>query len=96
MLKIRPNCEHCGTKLPNTSKDAMICSFECTYCKTCASTIFKNVCPACGGNFEKRPIRPAIMVRKYPASLDKLIDPKNLQKAHRLINKYANISPEKR
>ncbi len=96
MLEIRPNCEHCGKSLPNISTEAMICSFECTYCEKCVSTIFKNVCPTCGGNFEKRPIRPAVMVRKYPATLDKLIDPKDLQKAQRLIDKYANISPEKR
>ncbi|MFB0937817.1 MAG: hypothetical protein ACJAV9_000756 [Urechidicola sp.] len=29
MLDIRPNCEHFGKDLSNTSSDAMICSFEC-------------------------------------------------------------------
>ena len=28
MLEIRPNCEHCGKDLPNTSTEAMICTFE--------------------------------------------------------------------
>jgi hypothetical protein len=96
MLEIRPNCEHCGKNLPNTSTEAMICSFECTYCKNCAITLFKNVCPTCGGNFESRPIRPAIMVRKYPVSKEKIIDPKDLSKAEKLITKYGNIPPEKR
>ncbi len=96
MLDIRPNCEHCGKNLQNTSTEAMICSFECTYCTECATIIFKNVCPTCGGNFEKRPIRPIIMARKYPVSIDKIIEPKSLVKAQKLINKYQNIPPEKR
>ena len=96
MLEIRPNCEHCGKDLPNASTEAMICSFECTYCTKCALTVFENVCPTCGGNFEKRPIRTVIMVRKYPVSTDKLIEPKDLEKAQKLINKYQNIPPEKR
>ncbi|WP_296635587.1 DUF1272 domain-containing protein [Polaribacter sp.] len=45
----------------------MICSFECTYCKTCAIEIFKNVCPSCSGNFVKRPIHALNMIEKYPA-----------------------------
>ncbi len=96
MLEIRPNCEHCGKDLPNISTEAMICSFEFTYCTECAITVFKNVCPTCGGNFEKRPMRPAIIVRKYPVSTNKLIAPKDLEKAQKLINKYRDISLEKR
>lgn len=80
MLEIRPKCEHCGKNLPNTSTEAMICSFECTYCANCTTNIFKNVCPTCGGNFEKRPIRPAVMVRKYPVLTEELIAPKDLVK----------------
>ena len=96
MLEIRPNCEHCGKDLPNTSTEAMICSFECTYCANCATGIFKNVCPTCGGNFEKRPVRPAIMARKYPVLTDKLIAPKDLEKAQKLIDKYGDVAPQKR
>jgi uncharacterized protein len=36
--------------------DAMICSFERTWCAECAQTL--GVCPNCGGNFTPRPIRP--------------------------------------
>ncbi len=96
MLEIRPNCEHCGKDLPNTSTEAMICSFECTYCAECAITVFENVCPTCGGNFEKRPIRPAIMARKYPVSTDKIIKPKDLEKAQKLIDRYKNKIPNER
>jgi len=96
MLDIRSNCEHCGKNLPNTSTEAMICSFECTYCNECAINVFENVCPTCGGNFEKRPIRPNVMTRKYPVSTDKLIEPKDLKKAQKLIDKYGDVPPEKR
>lgn len=96
MLEIRPNCEHCGKDLPNTSVDAMICSFECTYCKDCAFEVFENVCPSCGGNFVSRPIRPSKMIKKYPASEKRVYAPKDVNKAKRLADLLKNIQPSKR
>ncbi len=96
MLEIRPNCEHCNKSLSNTSTEAMICSFECTYCRKCAITIFENVCPSCAGNFVPRPIRPSKMVEKYPVSTTKVFVPKDLEKAKRLSDKFKHIVPEKR
>lgn len=96
MLEIRPNCEHCNKALPNTSTDAMICSFECTYCKECALEIFENVCPSCSGNFIERPIRPKKMIEKYPASAKQVFKPKDLEKAKLNSDTFKNISPEKR
>ena len=96
MLEIRPNCEHCNKDLPNTSTEAMICSFECTYCKECAIEIFKNVCPTCAGNFVKRPIRPSKMIEEYPVSIEQVFAPKDLEKAKKLSDKYKNKAPEKR
>ena len=96
MLEIRPCCEHCGKDLPNTSTEVMICSFECTYCQDCALGLFENVCPSCGGNFEKRPIRPSKMIKKYPASTKGVFLPKNLIEAGRLTERYKMIKPEKR
>lgn len=58
MLEIRPNCEYCDKDLPPDASDAMICSYECTFCANCAGTVLENVCPNCGGGFENRPIRP--------------------------------------
>ncbi|MEN9867790.1 MAG: hypothetical protein RL748_3380 [Pseudomonadota bacterium] len=58
MLELRPNCELCDRDLPADSKDARICTYECTYCVNCVETILHNVCPTCGGGFEARPIRP--------------------------------------
>lgn len=74
MLELRPNCEHCNQLLPPNSLDAMICSFECTFCKNCVQSFLKNVCPNCGGGFTQRPIRPAKdrsngnYLGNYPAS----------------------------
>ena len=96
MLELRPNCEHCGKDLPNISTDAMICSFECTYCAQCALEIFKNVCPSCAGNFAKRPIRPTSAIVKYPAFTERVFDPKDLDKANKQTEKFKNILPEKR
>lgn len=59
MLELRPACEHCATRLPPASADARICSFECTFCASCADTLLQQVCPNCGGNLVPRPIRPA-------------------------------------
>ena len=96
MLEIRPNCEHCGKDLPNTSTEAMICSFECTYCATCALGIFENVCPSCTGNFVPRPIRPSKMVEKYPASTEKVFKPKDVERAKHRSDKYKNTAPNQR
>lgn len=58
-LELRPTCEHCNKPLPPDSTEAMICSFECTFCSACVDKVLANVCPNCGGGFERRPIRPA-------------------------------------
>jgi hypothetical protein len=59
MLELRPSCEHCNKTLPPESSEAMICSYECTFCRRCVSQVLQNVCPNCGGGFVPRPIRPA-------------------------------------
>lgn len=58
MLELRPTCENCNRPLPPDSSDARICTFECTFCATCANGPLGNVCPNCGGGFERRPVRP--------------------------------------
>ena len=82
MLEIRPNCENCNKNLPFDAEDAVICTFECTYCSACASGILKNVCPNCGGNFSKRPIRPKQLLEKYPASNKRIFKPVNIVAHH--------------
>ena len=68
MLELRPNCECCDKDLSPTSTEAMICTFECTFCRTCADNVLQGVCPNCGGNFTVRPVRPAQLLERYPAS----------------------------
>ena len=67
MLELRPDCERCGKDLPPESADAHICTFECTFCTDCV-TAMDGICPNCGGNLERRPIRPAALLEKYPPS----------------------------
>ncbi len=96
MLEIRPCCEHCGKQLPNHSREAMICSFECTYCKSCALDVFENVCPSCGGNFCERPIRPHKHLEKYPPVSQRIFQPKDVAKTRERSKILKKIPPEKR
>ena len=68
MLELRPDCECCGTDLPPGSSEARICSFECTFCRSCVETRLGGACPNCGGEFVPRPVRPAAALERYPAS----------------------------
>ena len=76
MLELRPNCECCDKDLPNGAPDALMCTFECTFCATCAETRFGGRCPNCGGDLVRRPTRPAALLAKFPPSA------KRVTKAH--------------
>jgi hypothetical protein len=56
-LDMRPECERCGVQLSHDS-DAVICSFECTFCGECAESL-ASICPNCGGELVARPKRMA-------------------------------------
>ncbi len=73
MLELRPNCECCDKDLPPDSMEAMICSFECTFCTSCITNIFYNMCPNCGGNSLPRPTRVGGALERNPVSSDKRI-----------------------
>lgn len=75
MLALRPNCECCDRDLPPQSGEARICTFECTFCADCAEGRLGGVCPNCGGNLVARPIRPAALLTKYPASTERVLKP---------------------
>ena len=49
MLELRPNCECCDIDLPPDSRDAWICSFECTFCTSCVSTVLGEAMPQLWG-----------------------------------------------
>jgi hypothetical protein len=73
MLELRPNCECCDRDLPPESPLAMICTFECTFCRDCAEGVLGGRCPNCGGNLVARPIRPPAMLARHPASTQRKI-----------------------
>jgi uncharacterized protein len=75
MLALRPGCECCDVDLPPDSTLAMICSFECTFCVTCAEEKLHGVCPNCDGELVRRPIRPAAKLAKYPPSTERIFKP---------------------
>jgi uncharacterized protein len=57
MLEMRPTCERCSAPLPPSAPNAMICSFECTFCRECVDGELAGVCPNCGGELVARPVR---------------------------------------
>ena len=54
-LEMRTGCERCGAVLA-ADGDAVICSFECTFCLSCAEAM-SHVCPNCSGELVSRPKR---------------------------------------
>ncbi len=76
MLSIKPNCECCNGDLPPDSREAWICSFECTFCTACAGARLHGICPNCAGELVRRPVRPAAALQQYPASRERIFKPR--------------------
>lgn len=74
MLELRPNCECCDRDLP-PSVDARICTFECTFCPACTEGRFGGVCPNCGGELVRRPVRPESLLERHPPSQLRVVNP---------------------
>ena len=92
-MELRISCENCDKALPNNSNEAMICTFDCTFCKDCVDEILKNVCPNCGGGFEKRPSRPIQHLEKHPLRKDRMHKP---VEENKYLEKFINVHPRKR
>jgi hypothetical protein len=75
MLQLRPNCECCDADLPPQSTLARICTFECTFCASCADGRLAGTCPNCGGELLPRPRRPEDKLAKHPASTQRVLKP---------------------
>ena len=54
-LEMRERCEKCGGSIVLDGA-ATICSYECTFCPSCAA-VMTNVCPNCSGELVARPRR---------------------------------------
>ncbi|MBX2867845.1 MAG: DUF1272 domain-containing protein [Acidiferrobacterales bacterium] len=102
MLTLKPNCECCDKDLPPASQEAMICSYECTFCADCVRTILWNVCPNCGGGFVPRPIRPREARRKnvslthQPASAERVHSAYTRDELLEFSSRVKSILPEDR
>jgi len=102
MLELRPACEHCRKALPPDSREARICSFECTFCRACVDGVLGNVCPNCGGGFTERPVRPAKnwkgenYLGKYPASPAARHRPVDPAAHEKFAAPIRGVPPEKR
>jgi hypothetical protein len=104
MLELRPNCEWCDRDLPPRSADAMICTYECTYCCDCVINVLRDVCPTCGGNFVPRPIRPleewregsGLGLRNNPASDQRYHSKWKCEDIKVLSQRLRNITPAER
>jgi hypothetical protein len=75
MLELRPGCECCNKDLPPASTEALICSFECTFCRDCAENVLLGKCPNCGGELVTRPRRPANKLENNPPSTERVFNP---------------------
>lgn len=75
MLDLRPNCECCDRDLPPDAGNAMICTFECTFCADCTSEKLGGTCPNCRGELVRRPVRPAAKLARFPASTIRVFKP---------------------
>lgn len=81
MLQLRPSCECCDKDLPPESADARICSFECTFCASCADGVLGGTCPNCGGELVVRPRRPAGKLADNPPLSTRIYNPGACRKA---------------
>jgi hypothetical protein len=54
-LEMRTVCERCDAAL-TPDGNAVICSFECTFCVACGEAM-SHVCPNCTGELVPRPKR---------------------------------------
>ncbi len=103
-LDLRPNCELCDKDLPPQSLDARICTYECTYCSSCAELVLHNVCINCGGNLVARPIRPMKSWRpeeklgllNHPASTKRVLTAYTRENIAAHVARIKDIAPEHR
>jgi hypothetical protein len=96
MLELRPSCENCQSPLRPDSAEAYICSYECTFCRSCAIHLLKNVCPNCGGGFVQRPVRPREGLLKYPPISKETHKPTDMVKHQEIALRYKDIPPQNR
>ena len=68
MLEMKRSANVARQSYHRHSLDAMICSFECTFCRDCTDGALQGRCPNCGGELIRRPVR-AIQLRRERGAL---------------------------
>src|SRR5256886_7741904 len=96
MLGLRRGCELCDRALPPASTEAMICTFECTFCARCVRETLHNVCPNCGGGFSPRPVRPRDRLAKDPPSTKRVTKPLDAARDAPPLARYRDVPAEQR
>ncbi|WP_445365201.1 DUF1272 domain-containing protein [Microbulbifer sp. ANSA001] len=102
VLELRPNCECCDKNLPPNSVEAMICTYECTFCKSCVEEVLSNVCPNCGGGFCPRPVRPRLArregvgIRFQPASQKRVLSRYSKKEMQDFAVSVKGVAPQER
>ncbi|QFU76458.1 DUF1272 domain-containing protein [Halioglobus maricola] len=102
MLELRPNCECCDKDLPPDSVEAMICTYECTFCRQCVDEVLDNVCPNCAGGFSTRPVRPktarrpGVSLEYQPPSENRVNTRYSQEEIKRFSAATKHIAPEHR
>ncbi|MCX6126303.1 MAG: DUF1272 domain-containing protein, partial [Proteobacteria bacterium] len=66
-MDMKNGCQRCETKLAENAS-AFICSYECTFCETCFSSL-SGICPNCSGELVSRPKRGK-RLRNHHIALD--------------------------
>ena len=67
VVQLRP-IECCDKDLSPPFVEAMICSFECAFCRVCTMVIFVGICPHCSGDLVARSIRLEAALLKHSAA----------------------------
>ncbi|MDR3534446.1 MAG: DUF1272 domain-containing protein [Rhodopila sp.] len=60
-------------------QEARICTYECTFCADCAENRLHGICPNCGGELARRPVRPPAMLARHPGSTKRVLKPAGCQ-----------------
>ena len=102
MLILKPNCECCNASLFANSLKAYICTYECTFCEDCLRGILQGVCPNCGGDLQRRPIRPekayrpGLGLQHHSASTERVLGQRSDQENTTFVDKIKHIPAHQR
>ena len=81
MLQLRPSCECCDKDLPPAAPDAMICTFECTFCRDCVETRLTAYARIAAAISRRARSGPPRKLAKNPPSTQRVFNPQGCGRA---------------